>query len=136
MGTLGDKFCCCALLPNKFPCEKHLAVTSMRATPRVSPTRHFSCHCRPAVSVLPPPILPDRWPPPGPRAGATGREVVMALCAQVGEGPLVPRITKTVPQGARARSGPFRKDQGLLTWEVQQEMAVPGGTPGGQVAPG
>ncbi|XP_048181340.1 TNF receptor-associated factor 2 isoform X3 [Corvus hawaiiensis] len=52
----------------------------MRAAPRVSPTRHFSCHRRPAVSVLPPPILPDRWPPP--RAGATGREEAMALCAQ------------------------------------------------------
>ncbi|XP_041908137.1 TNF receptor-associated factor 2 isoform X3 [Corvus kubaryi] len=54
----------------------------MRAAPRVSPTRHFSCHRRPAVSVLPPPILPDRWPPPVPRAGATGREEAMALCAQ------------------------------------------------------
>ncbi|XP_068887868.1 TNF receptor-associated factor 2 isoform X2 [Aphelocoma coerulescens] len=54
----------------------------MRAAPRVSPTRHFSCHRRPAASILPPPILPDRWPPPVPRAGATGREVAMALCAQ------------------------------------------------------
>ncbi|XP_062361908.1 TNF receptor-associated factor 2 isoform X2 [Cinclus cinclus] len=54
----------------------------MRAAPRASRTRHFSCHRRPVVSVLPPPILPDRWPQPVPRAGATGHEVAMALCAQ------------------------------------------------------
>lgn len=63
----------------------------------------------------------------------------MALCAQVGEGSLVPKMTKsdfkTIPQGARARSGPFPKDQGLLTREVQREMAVPSGTPGGAGGP-
>lgn len=56
----------------------------------------------------------------------------MALCAQVGEGPLVPKMakrdSKTTSQGARARSEPFPRDQKLLTWGVHREMAVPGGT--------
>lgn len=54
----------------------------------------------------------------------------MALCAQVGEGPLIPEMTKTIPQGARARSVPFPKNQGLLTREVQREMGIPSGIPG------
>lgn len=63
----------------------------------------------------------------------------MALCAQVGEGPLVPKMSKSdfkaIPQGARARSGPFPREQGLLIWGAQREMAVPGGTPGGSGGP-
>lgn len=50
--------------------------------------------------------------------------MAMALCAQVGEGPLVLKMTKsdlkTIPQGASTRSGPFSRDMGLLTWEVQR----------------
>lgn len=132
LGIPGDKSCCRDLLPNKFLCEKHLAVTSVRAASRVSPARHFSCHRRLAVSVLPPPILPDAGLHLSvPRAGATGREVAMTLCAQVGEGPLVPKISKsdfkTILQGSRARSRPFPRDQGLLTGGVQREMAAPMG---------